>query len=592
MSPTRRQASYTLPRNFTFHYSDDPPRTPERPDPNPLQVPPSPPRQPYRLRRRRAVRQLSNDYLVTADLLSGPDSNDVPIPTIEVSDIPLNASFQLPEPSGLSRSYSPRRSPPRTPCAQVIPAPEMDDHHDPMDMRSQGESISRPSTACSGFSDSSVSSSIESFPSLGGSFTSPESEVVDRKTGAQTLHPSDGLTAAMQPRPMVKSPWTDEMDKHLWMVYMRYLQDPTHTPFKMLPGTAPPLGVCSRVVREAKRTWKGSRTTARVSRLAPWAQAHRADSPDTIRAQSGNTTPTDSKPLKHAWPRSDAATRRRLRQLCRRKPSLSAHYNRLLSARSPSPHLGPHRASGPGSMGASPFSTREMNVSLMSCSASAIATLGQMPAEETHRTIDSVVYNSRHQKSQSLDMGSTHHADEPSRLASPFRPVARTNSDDMTQSPMRLYPPGPMPRLAPPMRLSLNRSSLSQGLKRPLGGVLNQSPADLDGGPVFPGISSRRIRTRGFSLGDVNESSRRLTRLFDAPPIVEPMVTAESSGPTVTTNFPPHRSLRRLGSPFSEKPAKHHFNTFPRNFSVNSLAPTPETQEERFDIPSHAPPAE
>ena len=178
MSPTRRHASYTLPRNFTFHYTDDPPRTPEQPDPNPLQVPPSPPRQPYRLRRRRAVRQLSSDYLATTD------SNDVPIPTIEVSDTPINASYLQPEPSGFARSSSLRRSPPRTPCAQVLPTPAMADDQsrdDPMDMRSQGESISRPSSACSRFSDSSVSSSIESFPSLGGSFTSPESEVIERK---------------------------------------------------------------------------------------------------------------------------------------------------------------------------------------------------------------------------------------------------------------------------------------------------------------------------------------------------------------------------------------------------------------------------
>ena len=418
----------------------------------------------------------------------------------------------------------------------------------------------------------------------------------------------------MQPHPIASAkstPWTDEMDNHLWMAYMRYLQDPTHTPFKMLPGTAPPLGVCSRVVREAKRTWKGSRSAAsRVSRLAPWTQAHRADSPDTIRAaQSGNTTPTDSKPLKHAWPRSDAATRRRLRQLCRRKPSLSAHYNRLLSARSPSPNpgLGPYRATpatgGQYSMGGSSFSTRDMNVSLMSCSSSAMTALGQIPADDTQHTIDSVVYNSRgaaHQKSQSLDMGSSHHVDEPnSRLASPFRLVSRTNTEDITHSSLSPYPPGPAPRLASPLRLSLNMSAATQGLKRPLGELLqNQSSANQhapDSGSVFPGISSRRIRARGFSLGDVSESSRRLTRLFDRPPAMDMISTEDIGGLNQSTNIPPptqHRSLRRLGSPFSEKPAKHHFNTFPRNFSVNSLAPTPETQEERFDMPSHAPPAE
>jgi hypothetical protein len=505
-----------------------------------------------------------------------------------------------------------------------------------MDVRSQGESISRPSTACSGFSDSSVSSSIESFPSLGGSFTSPESDVFERKVGAETLNSTpDCLPAAMQPcshRSMTASgksttSWSEEMDNHLWMTYMRYLQDPTHTPFKMLPGTAPPLGVCSRVVREAKRTWKGVRgSSSRTSRLVPWSQACRADSPDTIKAaHSGNTTPTDSKPHKYPWPRSDAATRRRLRQLCKRKPSLSGHYNRLLSARSPSPHRSagaPRSSSVMGELDnhfssmdrGSSFSTREMNVSLLSCSSSTITTLGQIQGEgNLHHpvgTIDSVVYNSRgaaHQKSQSLDMGSSHHVEgSDSLLASPFQPVSRTNTEDILLPSMSLHsPPGATPRLASPLRLSLQLSSTSQGFKRPIGGELlpNQSNGANqlapDGDSIFPGISSRRIRARGFSLGDVSESSRRLSRLFERPSAMDPTTSIENiGGLNQNDNFMPssqHRSLRRLGSPFSEKPPKHHFNTFPRNFSIQSLEPTPETQEERFgglDIPSHAPPSE
>jgi hypothetical protein len=48
-------------------------------------------------------------------------------------------------------------------------------------------------------------------------------------------------------------------------------------------------------------------------------------------------------------------------------------------------------------------------------------------------------------------------------------------------------------------------------------------------------------------------------------------------------------SVRRLGSPFSEKP-KPLFNTFPRNFSLHGLEPTMETQEERIAEPNFLPP--
>jgi hypothetical protein len=244
-----------------------------------------------------------------------------------------------------------------------------------------------------------------------------------------------------------------------------------------------------------------------------------------------------------------------------------------------------------------------MNVCLLGYSSSAITTLGQMPAEDLEpATIDGVVYNSRgaaHQKSQSLDLGSSLQAEPRGLLASPFRLVSRAKTKESGQPSMSLHSLGPATRLASPLRLSLNMST-SQGLKRPLGDLLQNQSANQDtpeSGSVFPGISSRRIRARGFSLGDVGESSRRLSRLFDGPSAAEPEMSTENVGGMdhVATfpTAPQHRSLRRLGSPISfEKPAKHHFNTFPRNFAINSLAPTPESQEERIDNPSHAPASE
>jgi hypothetical protein len=635
MSPTRRQASHTLPRNFIFHYNDGlPPRTPE-PHQTGVPQPPSPPRQPYRLRRPRVARQLSSDYFG----VSG--SRDVPIPTIEVSDPVMEDEPVHPTVPTVSLSLATTRPspPPRTPTAQVYESTTpiqdsiMNNTDDIVDTCSQGESISRPSTACSGFSDSSVSSSLESFPSLGGSFTSPESEVFEKKAAEdlvdqRNLHlrpsavsyPHNDLPAKPT-KPKMK--WTEEMDNHLWMTYMRYLQDPTHTPFKMLPGTAPPLGVCSRVVREAKRTWKASRN-ANFRKFTPW----NADSPDTIRpVNSGGSTPTEvqaGKPIV-AWPRSDSATRRRLRELCKRKPTLSAHYNRLLTARSPSPFLNPSSARSRSSSAQphisvgynfhptpqpSSFSTRDMGVSLLASTSSAVSALNQLteqsqtPLQPIHNLPSSA--GRTHQKSQSLQLDSFQQSQ--SRLASPFQPIPKNRPEQSFQPPPSLdVPVAPAPRLASPVQIiaPVPQGSLRLGKRRGETllthlGMNSNADMDSDHSSVIPGISARRVRARGFSLGDVSESSRRLTRIFEPtePTTISRESLTLSNTHIMTDNpgnssslMPPFlpNSVRRLGSPFSEKP-KPLFNTFPRNFSLHGLEPTMETQEERIAEPNFLPP--
>jgi hypothetical protein len=623
MTPTRRQASHTLPRNFIFHYNDGlPPRTPELLQTGVLQ-PPSPPRQPYRLRRPRVARQLSSDYF------GASGSRDVPIPTIEVSDPVIEDESVLPTVPTMSLSLVTTRPspPPRTPTSQVYESttPTQDsimNNADTVDTCSQGESISRPSTACSGFSDSSVSSSLESFPSLGGSFTSPESEVFEKKlaedpVGQRSLHLAPSVASYPQrdipAKPIKpKMKWTEEMDNHLWMTYMRYLQDPTHTPFKMLPGTAPPLGVCSRVVREAKRTWKASRN-ANFRKFTPW----NADSPDTIRpTTSGGSTPTEAqagKPIV-AWPRSDSATRRRLRELCKRKPTLSAHYNRLLTARSPSPFLNPSSARSRSSSAQpqisvgynfhptphpSSFSTRDMGISLLASTSSAVSALNQLTEQSQTplQQINTMPQSSgrTHQKSQSLQLDS--YQPSLSRLASPFQPVPKNRPEQSFPPPPLDVPVDPT-RLASPVQIiaPVPQGSLRLGKRRGESllnnlGMNSTQDVDSDSSSVIPGISTRRVRARGFSLGDVSESSRRLTRIFEP---TEPATISRESLSLSTTHMmtdnsgntsslmPPFlpNSVRRLGSPFSEKP-KPLFNTFPRNFSLHGLEPTMETQEER-----------
>jgi hypothetical protein len=559
------------------------------------------------------------------------NSRDVPIPTIEVSDSPTQPTVLQPAPIISSR---PRGSPPRTPVPQILQDnADEDTTMDSTDMRSQGESISRPSTACSGFSDSSVSSSIESFPSLGGSFTSPECDVQDHQHKASSCangkrpiqisavasHGLKAIPRSSQTAPS-KHPCTEDMDNHLWMTYMRYLQDPRHTPFKMLPGIPPPLGVCSRVAREAKRTWKGPRARAisRAPRLTPYDQMLQADSPDTIRpTHSGSATPTGSHIPKrqNSWPRSDASTRRRLRELCKMKPTLSAHYNRLLVTRSPSPFLSSSssclgsnvndgKANMPSFKPDMSFSTRDMSLSLFSSTSSAVSAMNQFTADSaTPKPLAPAPYiapNARyngHQKSQSLhlNMGMGLSYANREGLASPFQPfqktvpVASLSSHTGLQTPM-----APIPQLASPLQFAAPMQPPRYSLKHYLGND-ESSDADLNSqNAPFPdfdarysALAGRRVRNRAVSMGDVSASSRRLSLMFEPPTGVHiPPLPQSSTGTVPTINAPSLHppslgSFRRLGSPFAEKPPRPLFNTFPRNFSLHGLEPTLESQEER-----------
>ena len=641
MSRPRAQSSHTLPRNFTFHYTDaNPPRTPEPLDMGGPPQPPEPPRpQAYRLRRRRELRQLSSDYFRPRN------PRDVPVPTIEVSDPAVHdepqqqqqlhqADFQLTA-TTFGQLSRPRGSPPKTPSAQIfdstIAQEAVSNQWESAEVSSQGESISRPSTACSGFSDSSISSSLESFPSLGGSLTSPESDVFDLNAAAELADhqpamlssplKSYGKALAQPTHPRAKPTWTEQMDAHLWMTYMRYLQDPTHTPFKMLPGTAPPLGVCSRIVREAKRTWKGARSSGaiRAYRFMPWGQTNRADSPDTIKpTHSGSSTPTEANIIKthSAWPRSDSATRRRLRELCKLKPTLSAHYNRLLHTRSSSPFPSSVRSRSTSvardittQFGAanvvSAFSTREMDISLATSTAStmqygnALSQLASDVVTPQARPSDQFGPPSgrlnAHHKSQSLqlNLGSDYYSESSDRmLGSPFEPAPVSQGlhphGSAYQTPM-----ASAPHLASPLQLpppigrsgSFKRRNEDDGIGGLDSNSANSPFPDFD--PRHGGLPKRRIRARGFSLGDVSESSRRLSNLFAPPTNVESSQAAVAfpelhTGSCLMPPAPIER-MRRLGSPFTEKPSKPHFNTFPRNFSLHGLEPAIESHEERLD---------
>lgn len=94
MPRNRPQLSITLPRNFTFHYTEgEEPKTPEHEDTTPTAAPPS--LHAYRVKRR--VRPTLQTSTRTQARLT-EQLHDTPLPTIEAPAImvpePLRPSFQ------------------------------------------------------------------------------------------------------------------------------------------------------------------------------------------------------------------------------------------------------------------------------------------------------------------------------------------------------------------------------------------------------------------------------------------------------------------------------------------------------------------
>ncbi|KAK5005581.1 hypothetical protein LTR28_007538 [Elasticomyces elasticus] len=428
------------------------------------------------------------------------------------------------------------------------------------------------------------------------------------------------------------------MDDHLWLTYMLYLQDPRATPFKMLPGLAPPLGVCHRIVREAKRRWRelpkspvspparrmsmspfdlraGSSDAIKAS-PAPSSDRDpmegRAGSPDTIRPTHGAAQTVSLASVKPAkWPRSDAATRRRLRQLCKTKPSLSAHYQRLLR-RSPSPFQSSspasHPSSGPSSKSAF---ARDMNVSLVSSTAPSmqpdaplmqLATSSNAPTPRPQRTSDwfaRIPRSQAHQKSQSLQLGL---GLQPSQgrfhtLASPFvggRGRADV-MDDVFGDPSSDRKFATMPPLDSAFETNTPRP-LSNSLKRrfkideEVTVVSSPQPSNtLENLFSAPSESSqRRVRGRGFSLSAMGRNAGRMPSIFTPPPTNQQQdgsLADDDTSANSPTRFGSHlhrpiaNPTPRLGSPFGGPSSTVYFNTFPRDPMSQGLTPTQSFEE-------------
>ncbi|KAF2203069.1 hypothetical protein GQ43DRAFT_288780 [Delitschia confertaspora ATCC 74209] len=623
MASERPQLSITLPRNFTFHYEEGQlPKTPE-PDSQPEEMePPKPPRQTYKVRRRRTAFDFSDAAALDASL-----SFDHPIPTIEAPDYLADQELDLPYPSpdqidGLlapAATFGRMYSPPKTPEAQIMKA--LDNYCGELqpwaNMERPNATASRPASSCSGISDSSTSSrgSFGSYPSYGDNLTSPEEEMADPfiyyATDNKYKFAESPIQTRQQPAAKqykTRTAWTDDLDRHLWMTYNMYLQDPTVTPFKVPPGMVPPNGVCHRVARMATKTWKGPRSlSVTISSLQRQA---RLGTPDTLKpSNSGNSTPVPRRPYSR-FP-SQAEARKRLRYLCKHQLSLSTHYQRLINSKSVSPERSsPPAEENPSRLNLSSpfpgetasFSTRDMNVSLATSTAASMQfgnPLSQLANDGTPRAAPqqndwSHMRSAAHQKSQSLHIG----LGIGNMFGSAFAAMSQMTGQSLGQHaaaqtwhaqgnhprldpPLELHSPMPLPR--PFKRRALHK--FDDQLENSGVNLINQ----LFGAPAE--ISHRRVRSRGFSLGDVEDGARQLSSMFSPP---------ASSSSTSQTSFehlsaawhgdqdetPPGMAhgqpTIRLGSPFGGRSSNFQFNkTFPRTTTSYGFE-APASFEQRF----------
>jgi hypothetical protein len=621
--------SATLPRGFRFHYQDvERPKTPEATSVGELQQP-SPPRGPRLRIKRRNVSQFSGP---TEQFLASVAAADIPLPTIEIpttaEDVDMIDQFTTPYiATGFLAprdSFGGGRALPRTPAPQLITSTDelsskRRDWY--MDATTTPDgSLVRPSSSLSNPSDWSDDSYFSggriSRPSVDSTCTSPDDDIEDpfiifsKGKGKETSLPnvsacsnSQVLNGQLRSKTRNDAPWSKDMSEHLWQTYQVYLQDPTVTPFRIGASAVPPEGVIHRVAREAKRSWKGPKLPAgrhlekrRLPTLnmdSRMVSMEGASSPDTITtSKSGSITPTgDSGPKVYIqWQHSSAATRNHLRELCKRKDSLSVQKHRHLQSRSPTPfsqsRVWSREAvrSPPAPQGA--FSTRDIAISLTTSTSLSmqadgpLAKLNEPSGPSIKLSPPENIKHARPEIAPSAD------SDLPSRrLRSPF--TARTygpSTSNIFSTFSRPSLPDARydtisatgPRLRSPLRFKPSRS-LNGTQKRRAQHALEEE-LSLNGAVVRPSILDeqifggplenrhRRVRARGFSLGDA-ASRNRIPELFQAqangtthPPTSD---MSPSNPPSQVTPLLPSAefSQPRLGSPFSEAGAS---NTFPR----------------------------
>ena len=584
MSFRQHGFSRTLPRNFTFSSAGfREPVTPECPSATDLDVPPPRPRYANTTRRSRPMMRPDLDVFFNAEprppTVSLPD---IPLPSIEIPSQQQQqqhqqfSSIDSFKPEGGAHFLAPPRGRRalRTPPSQIRPTSL--GSRDVSSQLSNESPIRRPDSVCSNASDSSATSieTSASRHSVEGSCTSSDSsEMLDPFIfpSKQSLQPQSFPSSLPTPagQPAVKSlsereHWAPEMDSHLWNTYQLYLQDPTITPFKMTPGSIPPLGVTHRVARQARKSWERQRS-----------KRSRANHVHILGSQSDkkrSVTPTlRSYRSCSVWPNSDAATRRRLRHICRRKFSITPHYQRMLQSRSPSPFPDlfsrscRESSSDTTTANSAAYATRDLGISLVSGAAS--GPLAELAADDAGQDWFNDLNNPRQQGSGSGNDSNAFGLAPPDlvpRLGSPFMyhtwgpgtsresqadqqdtPRPRRGTIHVARPPQEQIPPlikisaeasDEVPSVAadtPRQRTDADAGDNDDDTEQQLENLLRQGKL-----PSRSGRGAVRIRNRGATTSSV----RSLEQIFSPPPQPNPV----SNAPWNLGGSP----IRRLGSPF------------------------------------------
>ena len=437
-------------------------------------------------------------------------------------------------------------SPPKTPSGDVAPTLSASEYPDwsvescwsGSDAESSPEyESSRPSTAFS--TQTSASSLYSRFSQASDdddcrcpNASGPECDDSDSAV------PAAPATRSRKPR---RAPWTKAMSAHLWSTYMLYLQDPRVTPFRLGKSRIPPEGVCNRVAREAKRSWKGSNAVLPVNR---------------------DSTPTaeSSKPFIQ-WPHTCAATKAQLRELCRLKANLQPG-SAMYTSRSPTPfqvaaHRRRNRKHTPARSPAV-FSAQDMAMSL---------TLSTSETMQPHGPLAQLTCSLPEPESMSTpvaasaEVASEQVADNRRRLGSPFfaHSYGPSSSTPLAgNAEARRHTIGARKLLKSPVRLTRSRSGTQKRRSvKPLDDQPRRRPslsAALWGFPPTEPENRAGNKNQFSSTASAENDSMFIPRSTAMP---DPFAPAESSSSTSSLSVPVAApQVARLGSPFG---ASHSF---------------------------------
>ncbi|KAI0880388.1 uncharacterized protein GGS22DRAFT_175162 [Annulohypoxylon maeteangense] len=544
-----------LPFNSSSRNMGADPKTPEPSAVDEELHQPSPPRPRLRLKRRHVPQHLNAP---TQHFLASVAAADVPVPSIEVQ-VDDSDSMEIYEHLSL-RTFSP----PKTPAVEVVPSSEtkypnwsVGSEWSCSDIESSPEyESSRPSTAFSTQTSASLFSQL-SHASEDDDFANPEFNPPE----CSGLKPHSNIKVTHEERSR-KAPWTKAMDSHLWSTYMLYLQDPRVTPIRLGRSRIPPSGVCLRVAREAKRSWKGSR-------------AHL-----TADMKSGSNTPTAESPKPYMeWPHTCAATRAHLRELCRIMATASPG-----KYKSPSPtpfHKAAHRRWNRKYLSAtspSVFSAHDMAFSLAVSTSDTMrpeAPLAQLTSSEAEPLLDPAVNIRPEMVTPERELPSADIPHLPSPvLAKSYGPSSSSSLADGINLPRQSNTLDSRKLLKSPVRLTRSRSGTQKRRsvksleelprKRPSISTAFWKASEDSDNPTRSRDSKRRDQSEVLSG---QKTHCRSFSAFSAPRNEDPFVI---STPSENSDMQP----RRLGSPFSGAGSSHSFPnrlSTPINFNLTAL---------------------